>query len=264
LSNKHLAKNAAQITDYLSNAVATIIASYARELDPSVPAVLAGHLTVSSGVFSGSEKRAIYGNDPILLPSQLAIPPFDYIALGHLHRHQRLGTSSAPIVYSGSIERVDFGERNEPKGFCLVTIHDKKQTEYTFIETAARPFIQIDLELDGPNQTQQLLKVLSERELKGAVIKILYRLPEGKKDLVDTAAIQNACAAAIYCVGITPVRSSAIRERRGFLSTSVGDRDLSSMLGAYLTSKPELRERSAGLIEKARELLATADQKEES
>ncbi len=36
----------------------------------------------------GSEKRAIYGTDPVLLPSQLAIKPFDYVGLGHLHRYQ--------------------------------------------------------------------------------------------------------------------------------------------------------------------------------
>lgn len=90
----------------------------ANKLDHSIPAVLASHLTVSTGIFSGSEKRAIYGNDPVLLPSQLAIPPFDYVALGHLHRYQNLNQKGYPaIVYSGSVERVDFGERREDKGF---------------------------------------------------------------------------------------------------------------------------------------------------
>ena len=85
------------------------IQDFAQKLNPKIPAILCSHLTVSSGIFSGSEKRAVYGNDPVLLPSQLAIEPFDYVALGHLHRYQNLNKDGYPaVVYSGSIERVDF------------------------------------------------------------------------------------------------------------------------------------------------------------
>lgn len=65
LSDKHLFKNATEITDYISNGVSKIITAYAQKLDQNVPAVLGGHLTVTSGIFSGSEKRAIYGQDPV-------------------------------------------------------------------------------------------------------------------------------------------------------------------------------------------------------
>ena len=111
ITNKHLHKSAHEITEYISSAVAKIIRDLAQKLDPTIPAVLAGHLTVTNGIFSGSEKRAIYGTDPIFLPSQLAIEPFDYVALGHLHRYQNLNPKGYPaIIYSGSIERVDFGK----------------------------------------------------------------------------------------------------------------------------------------------------------
>ncbi len=143
MSNQHLYKTGLEITEYIANAVANIINDYARKLDPEIPAVLAGHLTVASGIFSGSEKRAIYGNDPTFLPSQLAIEPFDYVALGHLHRYQNLNPNGYPaIIYSGSIERVDFGERKEDKGFCLVSIEKKGKTYHEFIKTPTRPFIQ--------------------------------------------------------------------------------------------------------------------------
>ena len=135
VSTKHLFKSACEITEYISKAVASIIKDTAEKLDQNVPAVLAGHLTVSSGVFSGSEKRAIYGTDPLLLPSQLAIKPFDYVGLGHLHRYQNLNKNGYPaIVYSGSVERVDFGERKEDKGFCLVSIPEKGKTFHEFIK----------------------------------------------------------------------------------------------------------------------------------
>ena len=108
IAQRHIHKTAADITTYIAKAVGIIITTHAEKLDQKIPAVLAGHLTVSSGIFSGSEKRAVYGTDPILLPSQLAIEPFDYVALGHLHRYQNLNPKGYPaVVYSGSIERVD-------------------------------------------------------------------------------------------------------------------------------------------------------------
>lgn len=90
------------VSQYLSVRVSEIISGLASQADPDVPAVLAAHLTVTNGIFSGSEKKAVYGTDPLFLPSQLAIEPFDYIGLGHLHRHQQLNPNQfPPIVYAG-------------------------------------------------------------------------------------------------------------------------------------------------------------------
>lgn len=253
MNQQHLYKSAREITEYISQAVATIISTFAQQLDPAIPAVLASHLTVSSGIFSGSEKRAIYGNDPIFLPSQLAIPPFDYVALGHLHRHQNLNPNGYPaVVYSGSIERVDFGERKEDKGFCLVRIAKKGSTSYEFIKTPMRPFIQIEAHLDaGDGQTEQLLNEIKKYDITDAVVKILYHLQAGKKDRVDLPTIQRACAHAIHVVGILPIRALETRERRASMKV---DMDLATLLTSYFESKEELKDKKDVLIQKALEL----------
>lgn len=253
MSNTHVYKNSIEITEYISKAVAAIIADYASRLDPNVPAILAGHLTVSSGVFSGSEKRAIYGNDPLFLPSQLAIKPFDYVALGHLHRYQNLNPNGHPaIVYSGSIERIDFGERKEDKGFCLVQIESKEKTTHQFIKGPARPFIQVEVYLEpGIDQTQQILNELEKHELTDAVVKIVYHIPPGKKDLVDIKALERACLNAMYLVGIIPVRKPETRDRRAAMNVEM---DLPTLLDTYFLTKPELKDKKGQLIEKAMQL----------
>jgi exonuclease SbcD len=249
LAGKHENKSASDITSYISEAVVAIIDHLAEQLDPHLPAVLAGHLTVSSGIFSGSEKRAVYGTDPLFLPSQLARPPFDYVALGHLHRHQNLNNEGyPPVVYAGSIDRIDFGERKEEKGFCMVTLSKKGETHYEFIPLVTRPFIQIEVTLqEEVDDTTLILNAIAAQPIEGAIVKIVYHLSSDRKDSIDIKTIQSACASAMHLVGIFPVRTiSAPKSRRiPALSHST---DLVAALDTYFSAKPEYAVKKKELI----------------
>lgn len=252
LNSKHLYSTSTQMSGYISQAVNAIIEHEANKLDVTTPAILAAHLTVSTGIFSGSEKHATWGNDPLFLPSGLARQPFDYVALGHLHRFQELNNGGyPPIVYSGSLERIDFGEKEE-KGFCIVEIASKKSTTYKFIKGPCRPFIQIDITLnDQQDQTEQIKKRLKEHSLEGAIVKIVYHVPAGMKDSVNIKAIQEACDCVMHLVGIIPMRAHGPRQQR--LAMKV-DMDLSSLLDLYFESKSNLKEKKHQLIETAMSL----------
>lgn len=252
ISDKYRDMSASELTEYISRALAHIITDHAQKLDPSVPAVLASHVTVTTGIFSGSEKRAIYGTDPMLMPSQLALPPFDYVALGHLHRHQNLNSSGYPaVVYSGSIERIDFGERKEEKGFCLVKIPEKNKATYEFITVPTRPFIQIEVNLKAgtaQTQTEQILDAIAQHDITDAIVKIIYHIPALKKDTVDLKAVQHACEKAMDVVGVIPIHAVQTRENRGCaLNVNM---DLELLLDTYFAAKPELVGRKGELIEK--------------
>ncbi len=252
-TQQHSSKSTTMLTEYIAEAIGNLIQDFAHKLDPTVPAVLAGHLTVSSGIFSGSEKRAIYGNDPVLMPSQLAIAPFDYVALGHLHRYQNLNPNGYPaIVYSGSIERVDFGERKEDKGFCMVTLEKKGTTSHEFIKTPMRPFIQIEIKLNSAaDQTEQLLDELKKYTITDSIVKVIYHVPSGIKDSVDLQKIVHACSSALYLVSITPVRSVECREKRSLMNNSM---DFLAILETYFNAKDELKHKKNELIQKTMEL----------
>ena len=240
-----------KIASYISEKVGIIIENFAKKLQESsgdgAVSVLAGHLTVSSGTFSGSEKCAVFGRDPCFLPSQLAIPPFDYVALGHLHRFQDLNKNGyPPVVYSGSIERVDFGERNEKKGFCSVTInrHERdvgKRTSYKFVELPTRPMVQIEVRLEsGKNQTKQILETIENSEknlLDGAIVKIVYHIDGDNDDKVDLSAIQKKCSLAMCIASIVPVRKAQKRQRRVELNVAM---DFESIIEKYITGKMQV------------------------
>jgi len=248
LKDDYFAQTATDITEQISNTLAQIITKLAAKLDPTMPAILAGHLTVSNGLFSGSERKAIYGHDPVLMPSQLAIAPFDYIALGHLHRFQNVNEGGIPIIYSGSIDRIDFGERKEEKGFCVVSITPDKKCSFEFIQISTRPFIQIDVILHNETeQTSQILHAIRNHEIKDAIVKITYKLPANALDEVDIKKIQLACSHAMYLVGIIPIRELPTRSYRSVLSNEM---DLQTLLKNYFHSKENLKSKSDELIEK--------------
>lgn len=249
--------NGFELTKQLSLSVKKNICEIVSRLDKSIPSVLAGHLTVDSGIFSGSEKKAVYGTDPLFEVSDLAIDPIDYVALGHLHRFQDLNNKSKeifniPVVYSGSLERIDFGERKEDKGFCLVTVNKSlKKTSYEFIKTPVRPFIQIEVTLDDNNvdtYTEQLIKEISKYNVAGAILKVVYFVPSSKRDRVDTVKIQQACLGVWYIVGIIPVYEIVNKERRFNANLSM---DTIKLLDSYLDTKIEYKKNKKELIDKA-------------
>ena len=261
----HQFKKSSDITKYLSTQVSKIIAKFAQELDPDMPAVLCGHLTVSNGIFSGSEKCAVFGSDPLFLPSELALPQFDYVALGHLHRYQNLNPKGYPaVVYSGSIDRVDFGERKEGKGFCLVSIQSgveptpdslhryKTKATHEFVPLTTRPFIQIEVKLEGAEfHTSQVLDAIKKHQIKDAIVKLLYHVPPQSTDKVDISAIQRALREAMYVVGVIPVREVVRRQSRVALKV---DMDFQTVISRYIDSRDELKEMRGELLEKARKI----------
>ena len=104
-----------QINEEIQRMIDSAIRVQVEGLDYAIPAVLAGHVTISQSTLA-SEQTMMLGHDHVLLNSSVALPQFDYVALGHIHRHQVL-SQDPHVVYAGSLQRVDFGEEKDEKGF---------------------------------------------------------------------------------------------------------------------------------------------------
>jgi exonuclease SbcD len=82
--------------------------------------ILAAHLFAFGAETSGSE-RAIHVAQPFAVkPGQLPRQA-QYIALGHIHKPQEVGSASR-CFYSGSPLQLDFGEREQQKRVVLVDV----------------------------------------------------------------------------------------------------------------------------------------------
>jgi exonuclease SbcD len=175
----------------------------AAELDPSLPAVLAAHIWVD-GARLGSEKSLVLGNEPTVMLGNIASPKFDYVALGHLHKRQVLN-ETPPVVYAGGLERLDFGEEKDDKGFYeveLTTVSAIKKVNYRFHRLDGRRFLTLEKTLgaDCLDPTAEVLALIeANRELiMNSVVQLKLRLPESIAPVLRELDIKSALKGAHY------------------------------------------------------------------
>lgn len=188
------------------------------EIDPAVPTVVAGHFSVDGAAY-GSERQVLIGADVVLPPSMFQHPAIDYVALGHIHRHQAVGPGNPPIVYSGSLERVDFSEEGEPKGFCWVEVR-RGEARWRFVELPARRFLTLSLDLRGASDPEmsaiaQIRR--AEDSIREAVVRVHVRIRPDQVERLREARLREELekAGAFYVSGIRVEREEAGRMRLG-------------------------------------------------
>ena len=255
----------ALIQDRLTEGVKTL----AERLDPSLPAVLAAHVTVSSavvggstrdGVRHGSERSMMLGRDHVLLRSSLARPQFDYVALGHIHKHQIVGEQPM-MAYAGSLERVDFGEESDDKGFCVVELDSSlpagsRLKSFNFQRVSARNFITIDVRLQSGDldPTATVLKEIdSVSRVEDAIVKLNIEYPLELQGHLRDADIRQTLNSAFYVASVSKRPIEQPKNRLG-AAYSKGTTP-QELLRLYLDSKNVAEDRAAILIGRAEELI---------
>jgi len=161
--------------------------------DPELPVVFVAHASVEGAVYGG-ERSVSLGRDLILPKSLAADPRLDYTALGHIHKYQELnGKNHPPVVYPGSIERVDFGEASDKKFFLIADVQ-KGVTKLDRRELKnIRHFADVQLELKSKDKiTEQIKSALpSPGKIKDAVLRLVLEYPRAWDPLIDESGIRE-------------------------------------------------------------------------
>ncbi len=227
-----------QINQKMQEVLTNQIASHASKLDPSLPAVLAAHVGVANATV-GSERLMAIGQEHFLLPGNIANPAFDYIALGHIHKHQVIN-ENPPVVYAGSLERVDFGEENDEKGFYTVDIEPDEQTgkrkvAYEFHRIEGRRFrtINVDIKEDDEDPTTTVLRAIStdgEEGVNDSIIRLQVHLPVEAEGQLRDSEIREALKGAYH----STMSKEVERETRLRLQTTAEEITPAEALKTYL------------------------------
>ncbi|HZW04431.1 MAG TPA: exonuclease SbcCD subunit D [Anaerolineaceae bacterium] len=231
MANQELSgTNMAEIYQQLEQRIHDLLQTWLDEADPELPVVLTAHTSVQGAMYGG-ERSVMLGNDIVLPGSLVKNPRFDYVALGHIHKAQNLNEGShPPVIYPGSIERVDFGEARDEKYFVIAEIERGKTrvewrlipgrrfidctirlTQLSGLETENQPAVVGDWTNPNGNehdQTEQALpspEALLARliaglpdgeEMQKAIVRLTVEYPRAWDSLIDEAAIRRHTDAA--------------------------------------------------------------------
>jgi DNA repair protein SbcD/Mre11 len=236
----------------LGEHIRSVVSDLYDQIDPSVPAVMSAHMMVD-GARAVAEQELLVGYTQSFPLSLFTDSRLDYVALGHVHKHQILQTSNPAVVYCGSIERVDFSEEGEDKGFVHVSVA-RESTSFKFVSIDPRPFITVDVDCtDAADATAAVISAVSPAVVEGCVLRVRYKIREEQTALFDQSAVLSVASAASM-VHLKPEVIVAQRESRiPSLTESTAVTPLSA-LETYLDNvAPERKER---LMSRASDLIS--------
>lgn len=196
------------VVEKLEDLLTIMLKNYLEECDPSLPTILTAHASVQGATFGG-ERLVMLGTDLVLPGSLVKDERLDYVALGHIHKPQNLNGPGPdphdktpylhpPVIYPGSIERVDFGEARDDKFFIIADIQ-KGHTQVDWRQLKqVRPFAEAYLKIESTeNVTAQIKAVLPPaRRLKDAIVRLTLDYPRDYERLINEAEIRETVQAA--------------------------------------------------------------------
>ncbi|TVQ44576.1 MAG: exonuclease subunit SbcD [Gloeocapsa sp. DLM2.Bin57] len=225
-----------------------------RKLKPDIPTILLGHLMLDRASI-GSERFLAVSKGFSVPVSLLIREEIDYVALGHVHKHQNLNPSNdPPIIYPGSIERVDFSEEKEDKGYVLIEL-TRGEAKWQFCPLDVRRFCTIRVDAsDSSTPEATILKAIAKYPIQDAVVRLFYKLRSEQLSAVNTNNLGEALASAhqvsIHPEIVSPASSPRIPE------FNVGHSlDYLQALATYIDNHEHLQDIGQEMLEAAKTLV---------
>lgn len=166
-----------EVVEYMTKTINEMYASKEK----GVPCIFAGHFSITDAKIGAEQQTVNRFNEPIISRQVFEGKKYIYGAMGHLHGHQVI-MENPPVVYGGSINRTDFNEWKEDKGFVYGKFDGK--FIYEFVKVNAKKFINLEYNMQtNENPQEQILKDLKNRqeELKDSVVRISVNLSDNNK-----------------------------------------------------------------------------------
>ncbi len=243
-----------EINQLLTERLQVVLEGEIRRLDPDIPIILLAHLMADNANL-GAERFLAVGKGFTLPLSLITRPCFDYVALGHVHRHQNLNKSNKPpVIYPGSIERVDFSEEKEDKGYVMVEV-ESGSAKWEFCPLPARAFRTIEVDVSkSEDPLDKIAKSVAKNNIEDAVVRLVYKLRSEQLDLIDNSSLQEILTPAHTYTIHPELVSQLARPRLPELSAS-SSIDPMEALKTYLNNREDLQDIAVVMLEVAHTLL---------
>ncbi len=253
-------ENPSEVYDLLGEKLQSLVDAWVEERDPSLPLILTAHASVE-GASYGGERTVMLGNDLTLPGSLVKNPVFNYVALGHIHKPQDLNEGAQPpVIYPGSIERVDFGEAREDKFFVIAEVEAGQPTQVAWHKLETRPFLDLYHVIETPEEvTAELLALFPPPEqLRGAIVRLRLEYPAEWEALIDDAALHRAASEAFeFHLVKRPQVETRVRLQQDAEINTLSPLDLLALYWQSIHADPD---ETAILQDMAREVLSMQEE----
>jgi DNA repair protein SbcD/Mre11 len=214
-----------EIYDQLGDRLDELVTNWLASADPELPIILTAHASVEGAQY-GNERMVMLGRDLVLPPSLVKDQRLDYVALGHIHKPQNLNEGHhPPVIYPGSIERVDFGELNDEKFFIIAEIEKGKAVIFWRKLAHIRPFVDLYYKLDSDEVVNQKLQeaLKAKGDLKDAIVRMVIEYPREWETLIDEASLRALAESAFeFHLVKRPQMQARVRLPEGRAASSMG------------------------------------------
>ena len=233
----NLEMSAAEPSEVFSNLesrISSLIEEYINEADSNLPLILTAHASVEGATF-GLERMVMLGSDLVLPISVVKDKRLDYVAMGHIHKPQDVNEGNhPPVIYPGSIERIDFGEMKDDKFYILAEVErGSAKVEWKKIE-GTRRFVERRTSLTSSENVTEFLKSQLPKNLSEAIVKLIVEYPREWDALIDESALRKFAADAFeFHLVKKPKIEARVRIPEGQVVSSMSPLEL---LGQYLDS----------------------------
>ena len=223
-----------EIFSNLEARISDLVEGWIEQADPILPLILTAHASVEGATF-GAERMVMLGSDLVLPTALVKDKRLDYVAMGHIHKPQDVNEGGhPPVIYPGSIERVDFGEAKDDKFYVLAEVErGATKVEWKKIE-GTRPFIERKANLSSSENVTEVLKSALPRDMSEAIVKLVVEYPRELDTLIDESALRKHAEEAFeFHLVKRPQIEARVRIPEGQVVSSMSPLDL---LGQYFDS----------------------------
>ena len=248
--------------EVLTKELANVVLGLKAQCNPWKKSIFMSHYTIPGCNAESGQVMMLTQFEPILLPESLIAADYDLIAMGHIHRPQKL-PNLENCYYCGAINTITFNDEGQERGFW---IHEYLEDGWnsTFHQTPYREFV--TFKLTDTDVTAINIGNLDEVALnwwrynggvQDKIVRILYSCSHENSKALNTALLEKALYedGAFYVADILPEKVEEFADRNDLSGTT----DPEENLRQYLADKQFPEEQIQGLILKARPVIAQAE-----
>ena len=237
------------VNEELELRLSEILNKWMDQLDPGLPVILTAHGSVQGALY-GNERTVMLGRDLVLPGGLVKDPRLDYVALGHIHKAQDVNQGShPPVVYPGSIERVDFGEVADEKFYVIASI-ERGKTTYEFRKLDGRRFFDRAVRLTEQNglMDKVMAALPAPKDLENAIVRLTVEYPRELDAFLDEQQIRKHCEGALeFHLFRKPQEEARLRLPADQSLASLTSMEMLDLYWKSISSKPQETDELKGL-----------------